>query len=446
MLDKGKISSITADGDKSAVIPSYTDSAVTFPLVIPESLKGNLNVNDSVLYAMFEDNTGIIIGRADGNDGGNVEPITYSLRTMAMVQPEPCVEIILNCDKGNSSKACLVGDGATSVSYDEESEKIRISTPEITVDSALSDTSENPVQNKVLSERFSKLVLDINDSFDAVSKSLNGKASADALQILQETVLQKADIEHTHEMQDVTGLQTALSGKAPKTHGHAISDITSLEDSLKNKGDMFKSVYDSNNDGKVDGAENADDAAKLGGKTASEILTEFLQSDELNDYIQKHKYDVGDIYTTTNSEMNTAEKVAAKFGGTWVAWGSGRVPVGMGTGSDGTTSKSFSTVESTGGEYIHKLTIDEMPSHGHSIAEYGNTNNLFGPNYTFPSSTATSTYKYWGKSYTHKTAGYTQHNVNNPGTYMLYINSAGGGLSHNNIQPYVTVYYWKRTA
>lgn len=247
MLDKGKISSITADGDKAAVIPSYTDSAVTFPLVIPESLKGNLNVNDSVLYAMFEDNTGIIIGRADGNDGGIVEPITYSLRTMAMAQPEPCVEIILNCDKGKSSKACLVGDGATSVSYDEKSEKIHISTPEITVDSALSNTSENPVQNKVLSERFSKLVSDINDSFDAVSESLNGKA--------------------------------------PTKHSHAISDITALEDSLKNKGDMFKSVYDSNNDGKVDGAESADDAAKLGGKTASEILTEFLQSDELSERI-----------------------------------------------------------------------------------------------------------------------------------------------------------------
>lgn len=129
MLDKGKISSITADGEKAVVIPSYTDSAVTFPLVIPESLKGNLNVNDSVLYAMFEDNTGIIIGRADGNDGGIAEPITYSLRTMAMSEPEPCVEIILNCDKGNSSKACLIGDGGTSVTYDEENEKIHISSP-----------------------------------------------------------------------------------------------------------------------------------------------------------------------------------------------------------------------------------------------------------------------------------------------------------------------------
>lgn len=127
MIDKGKISSISENGEKAVVIPSYTDSAVTFPLVIPDSLKDSLSVNDSVLYATFEDNTGIILSRMDGQDGGKVEPITYSLRTMAMSEPEPCVEIVLNCDKGNSSKACLVGDGGTSVTYDEDAGKIRIS-------------------------------------------------------------------------------------------------------------------------------------------------------------------------------------------------------------------------------------------------------------------------------------------------------------------------------
>lgn len=44
---------------------------------------------------------------------------------------------------------------------------------------------------------------------------------------------------------------------------------------------------------------------------------------QLKDYIFKNMYGVGDIYTTTNPDMNTAEKVAAKYGGTWVAWDSG---------------------------------------------------------------------------------------------------------------------------
>ena len=48
--------------------------------------------------------------------------------------------------------------------------------------------------------------------------------------------------------------------------------------------------------------------------------------------------------------------------GTWVAWGSGRVPVGVDT-----SQTEFNTVEKTGGEKTHQLTVDEMPSHNHSI-------------------------------------------------------------------------------
>lgn len=69
---------------------------------------------------------------------------------------------------------------------------------------------------------------------------------------------------------------------------------------------------------------------------------------------------VGQIIMTTT--LNTAAKVQAIYGGTWVAWGAGRVPVGI--GSNGTTN--YSTVEATGGEEKHTLTIAEMPSHTHT--------------------------------------------------------------------------------
>ena len=39
------------------------------------------------------------------------------------------------------------------------------------------------------------------------------------------------------------------------------------------------------------------------------------------------------------------------FGGTWTAWGQGRVPVGV------STSGTFNTVEKTGGSETHKLTV-----------------------------------------------------------------------------------------
>jgi hypothetical protein len=40
---------------------------------------------------------------------------------------------------------------------------------------------------------------------------------------------------HTHEISDVTSLQTALDGKASSTHSHAISDVTSLQTALDGK-------------------------------------------------------------------------------------------------------------------------------------------------------------------------------------------------------------------
>ena len=73
---KGKISSIEAspvDGKghaATAKIISLTGGAVTRPLVIPWYLRGtmgNLAPGIEVVYALFEDKSGYILGREDGN-------------------------------------------------------------------------------------------------------------------------------------------------------------------------------------------------------------------------------------------------------------------------------------------------------------------------------------------------------------------------------------------
>lgn len=113
------------------------------------------------------------------------------------------------------------------------------------------------------------------------------------------------------------------------------------------------------------------------------------------------------------------------LGGTWVQDLQGRSPIGVGTGSDGTTSKTFSA-SSTGGEYTHKLTIAEMPSHTHGITErHGATlgNYAHGPHM----SSQSGNNAVWGAD-------------NTP------IAASGGGGSHNNIQPYKGLYFWRRTA
>ena len=140
-------------------------------------------------------------------------------------------------------------------------------------------------------------------------------------------------------------------------------------------------------------------------------------------------YPVGSIYMTTT--MTTASQVNAALGGTWEAWGAGRVPVGM--GSNGTTD--YQTVEATGGEDSHKLTVSEMPAHNHTFSFTANsggvgTSATYGTVYSsgrqsiIRNSTIPTTgeLKYWG------------------------IDNKGDDGSHENRQPYITVYMYKRTA
>lgn len=124
---------------------------------------------------------------------------------------------------------------------------------------------------------------------------------------------------------------------------------------------------------------------------------------------------VGSLYFSTDP-TNPSQI----FGGTWVIWGSGRVPVGVDT-----TQTEFNTVEKTGGEKTHKLTVQELASHPH-VFQGGS-------------------------------ALFTQPNQGikglGPGSYWVEgvgaipnTSNAGGDQPHNNLQPYITCYIWKRTA
>lgn len=81
MIQKGKISTVEGaadrNGDKTTarVLPCTADGMVTRPLTIPWWLRGkmgNLKPSDEVAYAMFEDGTGIILSRMDGEWDGTV--------------------------------------------------------------------------------------------------------------------------------------------------------------------------------------------------------------------------------------------------------------------------------------------------------------------------------------------------------------------------------------
>ena len=107
------------------------------------------------------------------------------------------------------------------------------------------------------------------------------------------------------------------------------------------------------------------------------------------------------------------------FGGTWEAYGSGRVLVAKSADTE------FDTIGETGGEKAHTLTTTEMPSHNHN-------------NGASDDAIATRSYTSSGSDLFLLGSG--------PGYPIGGIKNVGGGGSHNNLQPYIVVYRYRRTA
>jgi len=128
--------------------------------------------------------------------------------------------------------------------------------------------------------------------------------------------------------------------------------------------------------------------------------------------VLKKVYPVGCIYTSTvSTNPNTL------FGfGTWSEYGQGRVLVGLDAGDT-----SFDTLGETGGEKAHTLTIGEMPAHKHKFGYTGGNTDATGSPYSV------------GKAIGH-----------DPSNVYSETTSTGGDGSHNNLQPYIVVYFWKR--
>lgn len=131
--------------------------------------------------------------------------------------------------------------------------------------------------------------------------------------------------------------------------------------------------------------------------------------------------------------LTTAAAVAAKYGGTWVAWAPGRAPLGM--GSNGTTT--YSTVDATGGEEKHTLTATEMPyfslSFGHHGDEGGSVIRNLGIN--------NGSLSYGSPGVYRPPNGATSGAGSNSQPGWAF----GGNTPHNVMMPWQTIYFWKRT-
>ena len=127
-------------------------------------------------------------------------------------------------------------------------------------------------------------------------------------------------------------------------------------------------------------------------------------------------YPVGSLYMNATNATNPGTLLGF---GTWTAFGEGRVLIGIDS-----SDTDFDTAEETGGSKTHTLTESQIPSHRHQV---GSTDSSAG---------------FGG-------AAGNQEFVQNFGSGIgtpCNTSFTGGGSAHNNVQPYIVVYMWKRTA
>ena len=167
-------------------------------------------------------------------------------------------------------------------------------------------------------------------------------------------------------------------------------------------GEMSNSVYFA-----------VDDGTETSKVPASNVV---LSIDTIKNVLIDYFYPVGSYYETSddNFDPNTA------WHGTWVKEIAGQVHVSAGAGYPvaGATLN-----ESDGGEATHTITETEMPNHHHTLSLWGN-----GQHYSQASG---NLLQWYSSAYGQQTAS---------------TSDVGGGQPHNNMQPYINVYRWHRTA
>jgi len=141
------------------------------------------------------------------------------------------------------------------------------------------------------------------------------------------------------------------------------------------------------------------------------ITADALTSQEFVDAV----YPVGSIYINAGVSTNPATLLGH---GTWVSFGAGKVMVGLDSGD-----ADFDTLEETGGEKEHTLTKDEIPAHTHDITTHSSSSDNPASDVYISTMYDTSV---TSKDFTSS--------------------STGGDQPHNNLQPYIVVHMWKRTA
>lgn len=290
------------------------------------------------------------------------------------------------------------------------------------VDTTLSDSSTNPVQNKVIKTELDK---------KADNTALNAKADKTAL----DGKLDKTGGTLTGNLTGKYFTGTWLQTTAATDLGRTPKKVAVLDESgwvyyrtpAEIKSDIGANGYLPTAGGTMTGAITTKGIKLTSGTDFGSSLPSSMQSNQLffqtlgSNYILDNVYPVGSIYMSVNS---TNPKNL--FGGTWEQI-QGKFLFGM---------NSSYPAGSTGGEITHQLTWNEMPGHYHEglYYSYQDTENLVTLN-----GGSVSYHIPWGSS------DYAGDYGAGSGAKELITGTAGSGAAHNNMPPYLSVYIWKRT-
>ena len=176
--------------------------------------------------------------------------------------------------------------------------------------------------------------------------------------------------------------------------------------------------------------------------------------------IKQNMFPVGYVMITTNDTNPSAQ-----FGGTWINIGSGKTLVGVDT-----EDSDYNTVEKTGGSKTKTLITDNLPAHNHTASSSssfeGNTATgslsllnehvawlaTFGRiSGVFKKAGTTSSYQQGTVTQTtiDSTASATVDFSMKPSgtvTTTTTTSNTGSGTAFDVKNPYLTVYFWKKTA
>lgn len=199
----------------------------------------------------------------------------------------------------------------------------------------------------------------------------------------------------------------------------------------------------------VNGSLTAQTVADKSGNSLAALNTAALSTGNLLKWdgekvVSTEMWPVGSVYISV-SNVNPS----TLFGGTWVSFASGRTLVGVDT-----AQTEFNAVQKTGGNKTVTLTKDQLPSLSPRIqlggSAKGDSDGFIWGDYLPNSPEKTPTNVWFPKNDNVGGDDGALHRIwNSEGirrSSPVRTETFGNNEAHNNLQPYITVYFWQRTA